>query len=63
MNMMQMMSQFPAFMQQMKGRNPREILNEKLRNGEITEQQIEQVRQQAEQYNEAFNQFRGMFGF
>ena len=62
-NPMQMISQFPQFMQQMRGRDPRQILQSMLSSGQINQQQINQAQQMASQMMGQFNQFKQMFGF
>lgn len=62
-NPMQMISQFPQFMQQMRGQNPQQLLNKMLQSGRVSQQQLNQAQQIAQQMQGQFDQFRGMFGF
>lgn len=57
------LAMFPQFMQQMRGRNPNEIINQMLQSGKINQQQLNMVQQQAQQMQSQFAQFKGMFGF
>ena len=62
-NPMQMISQFPQFMQQMRRQNPQQLLNQMLQSGRVSQQQLNQAQQMASQMQGQFEQFRGMFGF
>lgn len=62
-NPMQMISQFPQFMQQMRGQNPQQILQQMVKSGRVSQQQLNQAQQMANQMQRQFEQFRGMFGF
>ena len=62
-NPMQMISQFPQFMQQMRGQNPQQLLNQMLQSGRVSQQQLNKAQQMANQMQGQFEQFRGMFGF
>lgn len=62
-NPMQMISQFPQFMQQMRGQNPQQLLNQMLQSGRVSQQQLNHAQQIAQQMQGQFDQFRGMFGF
>lgn len=62
-NPMQMISQFPQFMQQMRGQNPQKLLNQMLQSGRVSQQQLNKAQQMANQMQGQFEQFRGMFGF
>ena len=62
-NIMQIMGQFPKFMQQMKGKDPNQVLQQMLRSGKISQQQLNQAQMAASQLQGQFDQFRGMFGF
>lgn len=62
-NPMQMISQFPQFMQQMRGQNPQQLLNQMLQSGRVSQQQLNEAQQIAQQMQGQFDQFRGMFGF
>lgn len=52
-----MMQQFQQFMQQMKGKNPREEINRLLQSGKVSQQQLDQVQQQAQQIQGMFKGF------
>ena len=62
-NPMQMISQFPQFMQQMRGQDPQQLLNQLVQSGRVNQQQLNQAQQMAQQMQVQFEQFRGMFGF
>ena len=57
-----MMQQFQQFMQQMRGQDPNKILNEMVSSGKLSQQQLNQAQQQAQQMAGAFESMRGMFG-
>ena len=44
-----MMQQFQSFMQQMKGKDPNAIINEMVSSGKLTQEQLNQAQQQAQQ--------------
>lgn len=52
-----MFQQFQQFMQQMKGRNPQEEINKLLQSGKVSQQQLNQVQQQAQQMQGMFKGF------
>lgn len=52
---------FPDFMQQMKGNNPNEILNNLIFSGKVSQQQLDIVQKQAQQMSGMFEKFRGIF--
>lgn len=54
---------FVQFMNQMKGQDPNQLINNFVSSGKITQQQLNQVQQQAKQLEGQFDQFRKMFGF
>ena len=62
-NPMQMISHFPQFMQQMRGQDPQQLLNQLVQSGRVNQQQLNQAQQMAQQMQWQFEQFRGMFGF
>lgn len=62
-NPMQMISHFPQFMQQMRGQDPQQLLNQLMQSGRVSQQQLNQAQQMAQQMQGQFEQFRGMFGF
>ena len=43
-----MMQQFNQFRQQMQGKNPQQIVEQLLQNGQMSQQQFEQLKQQAQ---------------
>lgn len=57
-----MMQQFQQFMQQMRGKDPNAIINEKVSSGELTQAQLDQVQKQAQQIQGMFEGMRKMFG-
>lgn len=59
--MANMSKQFQQFMQQMKGRDPNQMLSELISSGKVSQEQLNQVQQQAQQMSGMFEQFRGMF--
>lgn len=58
-----MMQQFQAFMQQMRGQDPNALLNQLVSNGQVSQAQLNQAQQMAQQMQGVFNGMRGMFGF
>ena len=48
-NPMQMISQFPQFMQQMRGQDPQQIINQLVQSGRVNQQQLNQAQQMAQQ--------------
>lgn len=57
-----MMQQFSRFMQQMRGRDPQQMINELVQSGRVSQQQLNQVQQQAQQMRGMMDSMRGMFG-
>lgn len=55
------LQQFPKFMQQMRGKNPTQMLNELVSSGKINQQQLDAAQRQAQQMSGMFDQFKGMF--
>lgn len=49
-NPMAMMQQFMQFKQQMQGQDPQKIVEQMLADGRMSQQQFEQLKQQAEQF-------------
>lgn len=49
-----MLNDFQRFMQQMQGINPRQEINRMLQSGQITQQQLNQAQQMAQQFMGAF---------
>lgn len=60
---MNMMQAFQQFMNQNKGKDPNQILNQMLSSGKINQNQINQAQQMAQKVGEQFNGFKSMFGF
>ena len=58
-----MMQQFQAFMQQMRGQDPGQMLQQLVSSGRVSQAQLNQAQQMAQQMQGAFNGMRGMFGF
>lgn len=58
-----MMQQFQAFMQQMRGQDPNALLNQLVSSGQVSQAQLNQAQQMAQQMQGAFDGMRGMFGF
>ena len=58
-----MTQQFQAFMQQMRGQDPNALLNQLVSSGQVSQAQLNQAQQMAQQMQGAFNGMRGMFGF
>lgn len=54
---------FVQFMNQMKGKDPNQILNQMLSSGRINQDQVNQAQQMAQKMGEQFNGFKSMFGF
>lgn len=52
-----MMQQFQQFMQQMKGKNPQEEINRLLQSGKVSQEQLNQAQQQAQQMQGIFKGF------
>lgn len=62
-NKKQSLPDFVQFMQQMRGKNPNEIINQMVLSGKINQQQLNQVQQQANSMMSQFDGFKNMFGF
>lgn len=60
---MNFMQAFPKFMEQMKGKNPNEVLNEMLTSGKINQSQLDQAQKMAKNIEGQMNGFKSMFGF
>lgn len=54
---------FLQFMNQMKGQDPNAIINKMVRSGQLSQDQLNQVQQQAQQVQKNLESFRSMFGF
>lgn len=57
------MNKFVQFMNQMKGQNPRAMINSMVQSGRISQQQLNDLQQQVQQISGSLDQFKGMFGF
>lgn len=57
-----MMQQFQAFMNQMKGKDPSSMIQELVASGQVSQQQLDQAQRQAQQMAAMFEPLRGMFG-
>lgn len=57
-----MMQQFQAFMNQMRGKDPNAIINEMVSSGKISQQQLDAAQKQAQQIQGMFDGMRSMFG-
>lgn len=57
-----MMQQFQAFMNQMKGKDPNSMIQELVSSGQVSQQQLDQAQRQAQQMAAMFEPLRGMFG-
>ena len=53
-----MMSEFQRFMQQMRGKDPNEEINRLLRSGQISQEQLNQAQQMAQQMRGMMGMFR-----
>lgn len=57
-----MAQQFQRFMEQMRGQNPQQILNDLVASGKVSQQQLDAAQKQAQQMQGMFEGMRGMFG-
>lgn len=57
-NQPDMMSDFQRFMQQMKGVDPRQEINRMLQSGQISQQQLNQAQQMAQQMQSMLGMFK-----
>lgn len=57
-----MMQQFQAFMDQMKGKDPNSMIQELVSSGQVSQQQLDAAQKQAQQMAGMFEGMRGMFG-
>ena len=57
-----MMQQFQQFMSQMQGKDPNAIINEMVQSGKLSQDQLNQAQQKAQQKQGMFEPLRGMFG-
>lgn len=58
-----MMGQFQQFMNQMRGRDPQQMINELVSSGKINQNQLNQIQRQAQQMQSMFDGMKNMFGF
>lgn len=58
-----MAQQFQRFMNQMRGQDPKKILNNLVSSGKISQNQLDIAQKQAQQMQGMFNGMRNMFGF
>lgn len=63
MNRMQMISRFPQFMNEMRGKDPGKMINDMISSGKISQEQYEGFKRQADDISAQLSQFRRMFGF
>lgn len=56
------LQQFRQFVNQMKGRDPNQIINQMVSSGQLSQQQLNQVQEKAQQMQGVFEGMRGMFG-
>lgn len=54
---------FDSFMQQMRGRYPRAIINQMVQSGRLSQEQLNAVQQRAQQMGGMFGRLRGKYGF
>ena len=57
-----MVQQFQAFMNQMKGKDPNSMIQELVSSGQVSQQQLDQAQRQAQQMAAMFEPLREMFG-
>lgn len=57
-----MMQQFRRFMEQMKGQDPNQIIQQMVSSGKLSQAQLDQAQRQAQQMQGMFDSMRGMFG-
>ena len=57
-----MMNNFIHFMNQMKGQDPNKLIQQKVSELHISQAQLDQIQQRAQQIQGMFNSLRGMFG-
>ena len=57
-----MMQQFRQFMEQMKGQDPNQIIQQMVSSGNLSQAQLDQAQRQAQQMQGMFDSMRGMFG-
>ena len=57
------MQAFMSFMNEMKGQDPNQIIQNMVQSGKLTQQQLNMVQIQAKQMESQFSDVRKMFGF
>ena len=57
-----MIQQFQQFMNQMRGKDPNAMIQELVSSGRVSQQQLDQAQQQAQQMQGMFAPLRGMLG-
>lgn len=57
-----MLQQFQQFMQQMKGKDPNQMINDLVSSGKVSQAQLDAAQKQAQQMQGMFESMRGMFG-
>lgn len=57
-----MLQQFQQFMQQMQGQDPQKMINDMVSSGRISQDQLNQAQQQAQQIQGILEPLRSMFG-
>lgn len=61
-NQTNMLQQFQQFMNQMRGKDPNQMINELVSSGQISQAQLNQAQKQAQQMQQMFEPLRAMFG-
>lgn len=61
-NQSNMLQQFQQFMNQMRGKDPNQMINEMVSSGQISQAQLNQAQKQAQQMQQMFEPLRAMFG-
>lgn len=61
-NQHNMLQQFQQFMNQMRGKDPNQMINELVSSGQISQAQLNQAQKQAQQMQQMFEPLRAMFG-
>lgn len=60
---MNMIQQFQQFMQQNRGKNPNEMLQQLLTSGQVSQDQLNQAQQMKQQIEGPLSGLKSMFGF
>ena len=60
-NQPNMLQQFQQFMNQMRGKDPNQMINEMVSSGQISQAQLNQAQKQAQQMAAMFEPLRGIF--